>query len=134
MLGTRLAVFAPLPELGLIVVDEEQDSSFKQAEGFRYSARDLAVVRARQRGVPVVLGSATPALETYHNAVTGRYALLTLPSRIGAPPPRISCIDTRAEKLERRAVATPAGGARASASRAASKPWCSSTAAATPRC
>ncbi|MGH8703745.1 MAG: DEAD/DEAH box helicase, partial [Burkholderiales bacterium] len=68
VLGTRLAVFAPLRELGLIVVDEEQDSSFKLGEGFRYSARDLAVVRARQRGVPVVLASATPALETYHNA------------------------------------------------------------------
>jgi len=99
VLGTRLAVFAPLPELGLIVVDEEQDSSFKQGEGFRYSARDLAVVRARQRSVPVVLASATPALETYHNAVSGRYTLLTLSSRIGAPPPRISCIDTRGDKL-----------------------------------
>jgi primosomal protein N' (replication factor Y) len=99
VLGTRLAVFAPLPELGLIVVDEEQDASFKQAEGFRYSARDLAVVRAQQRSIPVVLGSATPALETYHNAVSGRYVLLPLPSRIGAPPPRIACIDTRGEKL-----------------------------------
>ena len=99
VLGTRLAVFAPLPALGLIVVDEEQDSSFKQAEGLRYSARDLAVVRARQRGVPVVLGSATPALETYHNAVSGRYALLALPERIGAPPPNIHCVDTRNEKL-----------------------------------
>ncbi len=99
VLGTRLAVFAPLPELGLIVVDEEQDSSFKQGEGFRYSARDLAVVRARQRGVPVVLASATPALETYHNAVSGRYTLLTLSHRIGAPPPRISCIDMRGDKL-----------------------------------
>lgn len=99
VLGTRLAVFAPLPDLGLIVVDEEQDSSFKQAEGFRYSARDLAVVRARQHGVPVVLGSATPALETYHNAASGRYASLILSSRIGAPPPRISCIDTRGDKL-----------------------------------
>jgi primosomal protein N' (replication factor Y) len=99
VLGTRLAVFAPLPDLGLIVVDEEQDSSFKQAEGLRYSARDLAVVRARQRGVPIVLGSATPALETYHNAVSGRYALLTLPERIGAPPPAIRCIDTRTEKM-----------------------------------
>ncbi|MBI3044145.1 MAG: primosomal protein N' [Betaproteobacteria bacterium] len=99
VLGTRLAVFAPLPDLGLIVVDEEQDGSFKQAEGFRYSARDLAVVRARQRGVPIVLGSATPALETYHNALTGRYSLLTLSSRIGAPPPRIACIDTRGESL-----------------------------------
>jgi primosomal protein N' (replication factor Y) len=99
VLGTRLAVFAPLPELGIVVVDEEQDSSFKQSEGFRYSARDLAVVLAQQRDVPLVLGSATPALETYQNAVSGRYALLTLPSRIGAPPPRITCVDTRADKL-----------------------------------
>jgi primosomal protein N' (replication factor Y) len=99
VLGTRLAVFTPLPALGLIVVDEEQDSSFKQAEGLRYSARDLAIVRARQRAVPVVLGSATPALETFHNAVTGRYGLLLLPERIGAPPPRIQCLDTRNEKL-----------------------------------
>jgi primosomal protein N' (replication factor Y) len=99
VLGTRLAVFVPLPHLGLIVVDEEQDSSFKQGEGFRYSARDIAVVRARQRAVPVVLGSATPAIETYHNAVSGRYALLELTRRIGAPPPRIACIDTRGEKL-----------------------------------
>jgi primosomal protein N' (replication factor Y) len=99
VLGTRLAVFAPLPDLGLVIVDEEQDSSFKQAEGFRYSARDLAVVRARQQEVPVVLGSATPALETYFNAVGGRYALLTLSSRIGAPAPRIACIDTRGERL-----------------------------------
>lgn len=99
VLGTRLAVFVPLPELGVIIVDEEQDSSFKQGEGFRYSARDLAVVRARQRAVPVVLGSATPAVETYHNAISGRYALLELTRRIGAPPPRIACIDTRGEKL-----------------------------------
>jgi primosomal protein N' (replication factor Y) (superfamily II helicase) len=99
VLGTRLAVFAPLPELGLIVVDEEQDASFKQGEGLRYSARDLAVTRAQQRGVPVVLGTATPALETYHNATSGRYTLLTLTSRIGAPPPRIACVDTRPEKL-----------------------------------
>jgi primosomal protein N' (replication factor Y) len=92
VLGTRLAVFTPLPELGLIVVDEEHDTSLKQTEGFCYSARDLAVVRAHQRGVPVVLGSATPALETYYNATTGRYALLELPERINARPPRIECI------------------------------------------
>ena len=98
VLGTRLAVFAPLPELGLIIVDEEHDASYKQAEGFRYSARDLAVVRARLRSIPVVLGSATPALESYHNAVSGRYRLLTLDRRIGAPLPRIACIDTRAAK------------------------------------
>ncbi|HET9404154.1 MAG TPA: primosomal protein N' [Burkholderiales bacterium] len=99
ILGTRLAVFAPLPDLGLIVVDEEQDGSFKQSEGFRYSARDLAVTRARQRDVPIVLGTATPAFETYHNAVTGRYTLLELSSRIGAPAPHIVCVDTRNEKL-----------------------------------
>lgn len=99
LLGTRLAVFAPLPQLGLIVVDEEQDASYKQMDGLRYSARDLAVVRAQQRGVPVVLGSATPALETYYNAETGRYQLLTLPERINAAPPRIACINTRDEKL-----------------------------------
>ncbi|MBX3650214.1 MAG: primosomal protein N' [Burkholderiales bacterium] len=93
VLGTRLAVFAPLPTPGLIIVDEEHDSSFKQGEGFRYSARDLAVVRARQAGVPVVLGSATPALETYRNAVDGRYRLLRLSQRIHALPPQIDCID-----------------------------------------
>jgi primosomal protein N' (replication factor Y) len=100
VLGTRLAVFAPLPELGLIVVDEEHDSSFKQNEGFRYSARDLAVVRARQRGVPLILGSATPALETYHNAASGRYALVRLPRRINNTMPRITCINTRDVKLD----------------------------------
>jgi primosomal protein N' (replication factor Y) len=99
ILGTRLAVFAPAPELALIVVDEEHDPSFKQPEGFRYSARDLAVARARQRGVPVVLGSATPSLESYYNASTGRYRLLRLTRRIGAPPPRIECVDTRGERL-----------------------------------
>jgi len=98
VLGTRLSVFTPLPGLGLIIVDEEHDSSFKQGEGFRYSARDLAVVRARHAGVPVVLGSATPALETYRNAVDRRYQLLTLPERINARPPVISCIDLRHEK------------------------------------
>ncbi len=100
VLGTRLAVFATLPELGLIVVDEEHDASFKQNEGFRYSARDLAVVRARQRGVPIVLGSATPALETYHNAVGKRYALVRLPTRVNNTPPRIVCINTRDVRLD----------------------------------
>jgi primosomal protein N' (replication factor Y) len=92
LLGTRLAVFAPLPALGLIVVDEEHDPSFKQTEGFCYSARDLAVVRASQRRIPVVLGSATPALESYHNATSGRYELLELPERINGRPPRIACV------------------------------------------
>jgi primosomal protein N' (replication factor Y) (superfamily II helicase) len=92
VLGTRLSVFAPLPHLGLIVVDEEHDASFKQTEGFCYSARDLAIVRASQRGIPVVLGSATPALESYQNAATGRYRLLELPERINERPPRIQCV------------------------------------------
>lgn len=98
VLGTRLSVFTPLPDLGLIIVDEEHDTSFKQGDGFRYSARDLAVVRARHAGVPVVLGSATPALETYRNAIDRRYQLLTLPDRINARPPVISYIDLRHEK------------------------------------
>lgn len=95
VLGTRLSVYTPLPDLGLIIVDEEHDTSFKQGEGFRYSARDLAVVRARQAGVPVVLGSATPSLETWRNAVDQRYRLLTLPSHIQSGLPRISCVDLR---------------------------------------
>ena len=100
VLGTRLAVFVPLPELGLIIVDEEHDSSFKQSDGFRYSARDLAVVRARQRNVPIVLGSATPALETWHNAANNRYTLTQLPKRINNTPPRIHCVPTRDVRLQ----------------------------------
>lgn len=98
VLGTRLAVFAPLPQLGIIIVDEEHDASYKQMDGLRYSARDLAVVRARQRRVPIVLGSATPSLESYYNAGSGRYELLTLPRRINAAPPLIECIGTRDER------------------------------------
>ncbi len=81
VLGTRLAVFTPMPRLGLIVVDEEHDASYKQQEGLRYSARDVAVYRASQRSVPVVLGSATPSLETWRNAQSGRYRLLELKNR-----------------------------------------------------
>jgi primosomal protein N' (replication factor Y) len=96
LLGTRLSLFTPLPELGLIVVDEEHDPSYKQQEGLRYSARDLAIWRARDLGVPVVLGSATPSLESWHHAQAGRYRLLTLPQRaMAAEPPRIRLIDTR---------------------------------------
>lgn len=100
VIGTRLAVFTPMPELGLIVVDEEHDSSFKQSEGLCYSARDLAVVRARQRKVPIVLGSATPALESYYNAQRERYCLLRLPERINARPPRVHTIDTRGARID----------------------------------
>lgn len=81
LLGTRLAVFAPLPQLGLIVVDEEHDASFKQQDSLRYSARDVAVAHAKQRDVPIVLGSATPSLESYAHALAGRYQLIELKQR-----------------------------------------------------
>jgi primosomal protein N' (replication factor Y) len=102
VLGTRSAVFTPLPALGLIVVDEEHDSSYKQQEGgCRYSARDLAVMRAQQYGVPVVLGSATPAFESLHNLARGRYRALVLPRRADqAEPPRLALIDLRAHAVE----------------------------------
>ncbi len=83
VLGTRLAVFASMPRLGLIVVDEEHDPSYKQQEGARYSARDLAVYRGRQEAVTVLLGSATPSLESWQRARQGHYRRLALPSRIG---------------------------------------------------
>jgi primosomal protein N' (replication factor Y) len=102
VLGTRLAVFASLPKLGLIVVDEEQDISFKQREGVRYSARDLAIARARIAGVPIVLGSATPSLESFHHASTGKYALVGLSRRAihEATLPAIRLIDTRVHALQ----------------------------------
>ncbi|HSM98200.1 MAG TPA: DEAD/DEAH box helicase, partial [Gallionella sp.] len=95
VLGTRLSVFAELPGLALIIVDEEHDSSFKQQDGLRYSARDVAIFRASQRGVPVVLGSATPSLESYHNAQSGRYRMLRLTGRAlaGARLPAVCCIN-----------------------------------------
>ncbi|HEY6239234.1 MAG TPA: DEAD/DEAH box helicase, partial [Burkholderiales bacterium] len=98
VLGTRLAVFTPLPNLGLVVVDEEQDASFKQQEGVRYSARDLAVTRAHIAGAPVVLCSATPSLESFHHATSGKYDLVPLTRRAidRAVLPAIRMIDTRA--------------------------------------
>ncbi len=101
ILGTRSAVFTPLPNAGLIIVDEEHDSAFKQQDGFRYHARDLALVRARALGVPVVLGSGTPSLESLANAEGGRYRLLHLRARPGAArPPRVDVVDMRAQRLE----------------------------------
>ncbi len=98
VIGTRSAVFTPLDRLGLVIVDEEHDGSYKQQDGWRYSARDLAVARAQRAGVPVVLGTATPALETLWNARQGRYQLLTLPVRAGAAgAPRLGLIDLRRE-------------------------------------
>ena len=96
VLGTRLAVFASLPDLGLIVVDEEHDPSYKQQDGARYSARDLAVWRAHDLGIPVVLGSATPSLETWQHAESGRYERLTLAERIGGGAlPRVRLFDMK---------------------------------------
>ncbi|MBI3902405.1 MAG: primosomal protein N' [Nitrosomonadales bacterium] len=96
VLGTRLAVFTPLPQLALIIVDEEHDASFKQQDGLRYSARDVAIFRANQRGLPIVLGSATPSLESYYNAQSGRYKLLRLTARAlaAAKLPEVRCINT----------------------------------------
>jgi primosomal protein N' (replication factor Y) len=97
IIGTRLAVLAPLPDLGLIVVDEEHDASYKQQEGLRYSARDMALIRARNASCPVVLGSATPCLESLHLAIRGRYQLLSLTQRAEkhAQLPSMGLIDLR---------------------------------------
>ncbi len=100
VLGTRLAVFAPLPALGLVVVDEEQDASYKQQDNVRYHARDAAIWRARRRSVPVVLGSATPSLESWLHARDGRYRRLDLPQRADprAGLPRVSLTPNRAAR------------------------------------
>lgn len=102
ILGTRLAVFTPLPQLGLILVDEEHDSSFKQQDGLHYSARDIAIFRANQRRVPIVLGSATPSLETYFNAQSGRYQMLKLTQRAvqQAQLPQVRCININNTPLQ----------------------------------
>ena len=108
ILGTRLAVLAPLPKLSLIVVDEEHDSSFKQQEGVRYSARDVAVYRAKLAGCPVILGSATPSLESWANFRQGRYERLELPQRAspGAKLPTVRTVDLRSHPAEH-GFATP---------------------------
>ena len=101
IIGTRSAVFSPLLRPGIIIIDEEHDLSFKQQDGFRYSARDLAVKRARDLNIPIILGSATPSLETLHNALQNRYETLLLPERAGnAKPPSIQLLDVRSQKME----------------------------------
>jgi primosomal protein N' (replication factor Y) len=98
VVGTRSAVFAPVRDLALIVVDEEQDASYKQEEMPRYHGRDVAVLRGKLCGAAVVLGSATPAMESFHNAQTGKYALLELPERVEQRPlPEVELVDMRAE-------------------------------------
>ena len=102
ILGTRLAVLAPLPRLGAIIVDEEHDPSYKQQEGLRYSARDMAVARGRLARIPVLLGSATPSLESWHNAQLGRYRLLRLRhrARSQAALPKVKTVALRGAKTQ----------------------------------
>ena len=101
VIGTRSALFTPLKNLGLIIIDEEHDASYKQQEGLRYHARDLALVRARAANVPIVLGSATPCLESLHNAHSGRFALLRLTKRAGgASQPQFIRLDVRSLPLD----------------------------------
>ncbi|HZZ39426.1 MAG TPA: primosomal protein N' [Acidobacteriaceae bacterium] len=101
VVGTRSAIFAPVENLGLVVVDEEHDSSYKQESMPRYHARDVAVMRARSAGATVVLGSATPSLETWHNATTGKYQRITMSERVmDRPLPEVRLVDMRAEFQE----------------------------------
>ena len=101
VVGTRSAVFVPFRDLGLVIVDEEHDGSFKQQEGLRYSARDLAIVRAQRAKVPVILGSATPSLETQQNARAGRYRHARLTRRVhSVAPPAIRLLDLRGRVLD----------------------------------
>jgi primosomal protein N' (replication factor Y) len=101
-IGPRSALFTPFPRLGLIVVDEEGDGAYKQEETPRYNARDLAVVRAQQAGIPIVLGSATPSLESRENVARGKYELLRMASRVEARPlPEVEIVDIRKEKGEK---------------------------------
>ena len=101
-IGPRSALFTPFQRLGLIVVDEEGDGAYKQEENPRYNARDLAVVRAQSRGIPVVLGSATPSLESRENAARGKYTLLRMASRVEERPlPDVAIVDLRKERAEK---------------------------------
>jgi primosomal protein N' (replication factor Y) (superfamily II helicase) len=101
VVGTRSAVFAPVSDLALIVVDEEHDTSYKQEETPRYHARDVAIMRAKMTDAAVMLGSATPSLESYHNARTGKYALVELPDRVERRPlPKVEILDMREEFRE----------------------------------
>src|SRR5690606_20138006 len=100
IIGTRSAIFTPLQNPGIIIIDEEHDNSFKQQDGFRYSARDLAVMRASRLDIPLLLGTATPSLETLHNGLQGRYQYLRLTQRAGtAQAPTIQLLDIRAQTL-----------------------------------
>lgn len=113
VIGTRSAIFAPLSRLGIIIVDEEHDTSFKSQSQLRYSARDMAVMRARLENIPVVLGSATPSLESFYNVQRQRYQMLSLPERAGrAVQPVVRVVDLRAKKLQAGLSATLITAAR----------------------
>ena len=100
IIGTRSAIFTPMAKPGLIIIDEEHDGSYKQQDGLRYSARDVAIIRARTHNIPVLLGSATPALETLHNVQSGKYRHALLRQRAGhASPPTVDIIDIRRKQL-----------------------------------
>jgi primosomal protein N' (replication factor Y) len=99
IVGARSAVFAPARKLGLIVIDEEHEGTFKQESTPRYHARDVAVMRAKLENIPIVMGSATPSLESWHNAQKGQYTLLTLPKRVlDRPLPLVKLIDLRHDR------------------------------------
>ncbi|MEM1447239.1 MAG: primosomal protein N', partial [Planctomycetota bacterium] len=105
VVGARSAIFAPLPAVGLIIVDEEHESSYKQDQLPRYHARDVAIKRAQLAGCPVILGSATPSLESYHNAKAGNFALIELPDRVpGAVLPKVELVDLAKERQERKGI------------------------------
>jgi primosomal protein N' (replication factor Y) len=105
VVGARSAVFAPLPRLGLVIVDEEHDPSYKQDDGIRYNGRDVAIMRAKGAGCPALLGSATPAMESVHNSRIGRYQLLALPERVEARPlPSVEIVDLRRSSAAGRSV------------------------------
>ena len=107
VVGTRSGVFAPIQNLGLIIVDEEHDQSYKQQEAPRYNGRDVAVMRARELNATIIVGSATPALETRYNVERGKYTLLELPERVaGRPMPIVQLVDMREEFLETRQMGT----------------------------
>lgn len=100
IIGTRSAIFTPLLNPGVIIIDEEHDTSFKQQDGFRYSARDIAIYRAKEEKIPIILGSATPSLESLHNAINGRFNWLKLTQRAGnSSPPDFQILDIRQQNL-----------------------------------
>ncbi len=102
VIGARSAIFAPLPDPGLIIVDEEHDGAYKQEDNFRYQARDLAILRAQQREAVVILGSATPAITTYYHAQQGKFTLLTMKQRVqNRPLPAVELVDLKTIKKER---------------------------------